>query len=446
MSRVAHADTPKPFETRAQTPTVIHDPPGTMPVHGPRFAAVTAEFFCDPHNYTSKRVYQRLMELAKRHPTRLRIVYHVYSARYAPFLAEAMAEAGAQGRFHEFAKLLLLRGSYTKQKHIPDLARAAGVDFSGIERAWKDKRHLAALRAVVAARTRRGFTIARRRVVFNGIEFSTRSSYPNIDQYENAYDEAYARGKALMAQGIPLAALHARLLRDIDDARPLTVLRRGTVDGPSPRTRRETEPRPTLVRGRVSYTGPHTRGPENARVPIVLFCSLQSSLCGRLARLLETVRTKYYAKRVRVVFHHLFDDNDPGQPSARLAHEAAMCAHDQQGFWRFVDATFAHLARRSNALPLSIAELRNRAKGAGLDVSKFIVCLESGKNAKLVDKAVAASRAAGVTRTPSLIIGGRLYEGHRTQRDLLYLIREQLRTGLLERWAPSPDSVRQGTF
>lgn len=440
--RAARGDAPKPFHKRPQTPTVTHDPPGTTPVHGPRFAVVTADFYCDPHDYKTKRLYRRLMELAKRHPTRLRIVYHVNSTRYAPFLAEAMLEAGVQGRFHEFAKALLVLGSYTKKKRIPALALASGVDFSAIERAWKDKRHVATLKASAADRERRGMTSSRHRVTFNGLELSVRSSYPTLDQFENAYDEAHTRGKALQASGTQLADLHKHLLRDIDDARAPVVLGRGVVDGPRPKTQSKTQPRPALVQGKVAYAGAHTRGPENAQVPIVLFCSMQSVWCGRLVRDLKAVRTKFYPKRVRVIFHHLFDENDPGQPGARLAHEAAMCAHDQNRFWRFFDRTYAQMYRRTSARPLSIGELKTRAKVSGLDVTQFVTCLESGKNAKVVDSAVAASRAAGVTKTPSLVIGGRLYEGTRTKRELLNLIRAELRTGLLERWAPSSSFER----
>lgn len=442
LAGTAAADAPKPFEKRPQTPTVVHDPPGTMPVHGPRFAPVTVEFFCDPHNYSTKYAYRRLMDLAKRHPTRMRIVYRIYASRYRTFLAEALLEARAQGRFHEFAKALLARGSYTRKNQIPDLARKAGVDPAGIERAWKDKRHVPAIDASRSIRTRRGITSSRRMLVFNGLELASRSYNPSLDIFENAYDEARTRANALLARGVQLADLHARLLRDVEDARPPVPLGHGTVDGPRPHTRPKKPPVPKLAQGKVAYRGVHMRGPEDARVPIVLFCSMQSIWCGRLVNQLESVRTKFYPKHVRIVFRHLFDENDPGQPSARLAHEASMCAHDQDGFWRFFDQTYGHLRRRSRAAPLSIGELKSRAQLSGLDVAKFVSCLEAGKHAKALDKAVAASRAAGITKTPSLVIGGRVYQGTRTQRDLLGLIRQQLRSGLLERWAPARASDR----
>jgi protein-disulfide isomerase len=194
--------------------------------------------------------------------------------------------------------------------------------------------------------------------------------------------------------------------------------------------------RAKLVAGKLPGHATLTRGPSDAKVTATLFCSLQSRNCARLGATLEEVR-KIYGDKVEIAFRHLFDDTDTSQPGARLAHEAALCAHEQGAFWRFYDQQVNQLRWASRVAPLSMGQLRSRAKLAQLDVEDFTRCVESARYAKTVEREVRAARKAGITKTPSLVIGGRLYVGTKSQNELMYLIRRQLRPGLLERWAPA---------
>ena len=72
----------------------------------------------------------------------------------------------------------------------------------------------------------------------------------------------------------------------------------------------------------------------------------------------------------------------------------------------------------------------------GLSETRFSSCVKSGRYAKPIRDAVAAAIKAGFRFTPSIVIGGTVYEGYIGATVITALIREQLRPGLLERMWP----------
>ncbi len=174
------------------------------------------------------------------------------------------------------------------------------------------------------------------------------------------------------------------------------------------------EPLPAKVEG-VQATGP-SKGPENAKVTIVEFSDFQCPFCGRAAQTVDQVMEQY-AGKVRLVFRHFPLDFHQEAPKA---HEASLCAHEQNKFWEYHDVLF------ENQQALGPEQLVKHATELGLDEAKFKECLDGGKHAETVQKDLAAGKSHGVSGTPAFFINGRLLSGARPVEDFKRLIDAEL--------------------
>lgn len=460
----AHADNPS-LKPRQQTVVIKHKDIGDKPIIGPRYAPVTVDFFIRLNDtYYTKNIYYRIKQLAKRHPTRMRVVFRpmphsIYSYWY---FAEAGLEAYDQGKFFEFVEALYKRRRRPNQKQLSEVAEAVGMDVERFEKALATRRHRAAWEANFnyymqrlnvrtpqepllfngkrpVSNNRRGRYSYRRRSYYM---YRWDSKYMSVDQLENSYDEAYTRGRTLLARGVPMAKLYDALIAEVDNNKPpLKILKRNIDNAPRNWLRKKTATRP--LKGKIDLSGPHTRGPQKAPVTVAFFCSLNGQYCRNMKMQVIDHLTKTYPNRVRIVFKHLFDDTYRGTRSyyrrrwkgPRMLHEASMCAHEQGAFWRYIDMIYRRYGYTYRYRIAKKPDFENFAKQLQLDTDKFVKCATSRKYKTYIDKKVKEARQANVVHTPSIIIGGRLYEGTKTPHEVLYLIRQELAPGWLRsRW------------
>jgi protein-disulfide isomerase len=143
------------------------------------------------------------------------------------------------------------------------------------------------------------------------------------------------------------------------------------------------------------------RGREGAPVKLVLFSDFQCPFCQRaepvIARLLER-----FSDDVELAWRH-YPLSIHSQ--ARLAAEAAQCAHDQNAFWQYHDALFADQSR------LQKEDLIRTAGRVGLDADLFGTCLSSRAHARDVADDAEAGDRAGVNGTPTLFVNGVAFVG-----------------------------------
>ena len=151
------------------------------------------------------------------------------------------------------------------------------------------------------------------------------------------------------------------------------------------------------VRGQQSGTEVNARGPIDAPVTVVEFCSYDSEACERMAIALETA-TAGYGDRVRVVFRHV-PAND--SPEATLRYRAALAAGYQGQFWLMHDTMFANMTRGSRQ------ELIGMARQLGLDVERLLADLESDRARASAAVDVEEAAAKGVTAVPAVVVNGR---------------------------------------
>ena len=143
-----------------------------------------------------------------------------------------------------------------------------------------------------------------------------------------------------------------------------------------------------------------TRGAANAPVTIVEFSDFQCPYCGNLYPVMKEIETKY-KDTVRVVYRQF--PLTSIHPFAQKAAEASLCAKDQNKFWEYHDSLF------ENQQALDVDALKTRAINLQMDTAAFNACLDSGKEAEVINKDILEGNKVGVTGTPAVYINGRPY-------------------------------------
>lgn len=138
----------------------------------------------------------------------------------------------------------------------------------------------------------------------------------------------------------------------------------------------------------------------NADAPLVLveFTDYQCPFCKRahdgvLAELkkkfVETGKLRFVTRNLPLSFH----------PNAEPAAHAALCALQQNQFWPMRDKLFALSAT------LSRSNYLNAAAELNLDAERFRACLDGKAFATQIAKDAKDAEAAGITGTPSFVLG-----------------------------------------
>ncbi len=148
---------------------------------------------------------------------------------------------------------------------------------------------------------------------------------------------------------------------------------------------------------KIDVKGAPSKGPKDAKLTLVLFSDFQCPYCARAHESIDAFIEQFGKKNVRVVYRHFPLDF---HPYAKLAAEAAMCAHAQGKFWEYHDKLFA------NQEQLDKKHLIQFAKELKLDVARFKKDLESHKYRKIVEKDLAFATQLSIPGTPSFFING----------------------------------------
>jgi predicted DsbA family dithiol-disulfide isomerase len=433
------APAPAAARPHGATRMIAHRTRESVPVWGLADAPVTVDFFYNVQDYQLPPVWIRLMKLSANHPQRLRIRHHLLLVGANQWLATTALEANSQGRFFELmAEVIvnpMIRSSPTRRD---ELCARAGVDLARVERADEGGWHLPAMQRAESFMRRRRVTHTRMALLFNGKQTVQQPYSMDDDKLEEAYDAAYERAQDLIDSGVEPHQVYPHLLRELDLAQPVPRVIPGQVDGFLNRRRPQQQEPHSIRLGRLQRGG-HRRGPDHARAVIHFFGSLQSRISTQTMQNLDDVREEFDGD-LAIVFHDLYDPQDPNQPSAGVAHQLMRCAEDQGSYWEAWDYHVNLITRQlTRARHLTPEDMKAMAQAISIDGDKLVACMKRGRYEKLVEADAAAARAAGIVRTPSLVIGGMLYEGSISPDGIRALVLEQLLPGMLETWAPTED-------
>src|SRR5947209_18809847 len=89
------------------------------------------------------------------------------------------------------------------------------------------------------------------------------------------------------------------------------------------------------------------------------------------------------------------------------AGAAAECASEQDRFWEYHDALFRHTAGRDQGV-FTPSHLKQYAREMALDTDSFASCVDPGRYQGWIRSQTELGRELGVTRTPTLVVNGRL--------------------------------------
>jgi protein-disulfide isomerase len=155
------------------------------------------------------------------------------------------------------------------------------------------------------------------------------------------------------------------------------------------------------VDSKVSYAFPAgglSVGRDNAPLVLVEYTDYQCPFCQRFqngafaqikTNYIDTGKLRFVSRDFPLEFHE----------NARRAAVAGRCAAEQGKYWEMRQTIFA------NSGQLQADEILDDAGKSSLDVTKFKACVDSNKYKAVIDKDIAEGTAAGVTGTPSFVLG-----------------------------------------
>jgi protein-disulfide isomerase len=152
----------------------------------------------------------------------------------------------------------------------------------------------------------------------------------------------------------------------------------------------------------------YVKGAESAPVEITEYADYQCPFCQTFAtlqmptieeRLIRTGRLRWRYRDFPLQQHQF----------ARLAAHAAACGDEQGKYWEMHDRIYEGQGQWSAGD--ADDHFRDYARAIGLDLGRYDECMQSGKYAGRIQASVEEGVRAGVSSTPTLLVGGRLYQG-----------------------------------
>jgi len=153
----------------------------------------------------------------------------------------------------------------------------------------------------------------------------------------------------------------------------------------------------------------YVKGSSDAPVEITEFADYQCPFCQTFATLQMPTIEDRLIKSGRLRWRYR-DFPLQQHPYARLAAHSAACADEQGKYWEQHEKIYDNQAEWSvarDATPL----LRNYARAVDLDLGRYDACMKAGKYAGRIQASLNEGVQLGVSSTPTLLVGNRLYRG-----------------------------------
>jgi protein-disulfide isomerase len=164
----------------------------------------------------------------------------------------------------------------------------------------------------------------------------------------------------------------------------------------------------------------YVKGSSDAPVEITEYADYQCPFCQTFATLQMPTIEDRLIKSGRLRWRYR-DFPLQQHPFARLAAHSAACADEQGKYWEQHEQIYqnqSEWAEVRDAGPL----FRNYARAAGLDLGRYDSCMKSGKYAGRIQASLNEGVALGVSSTPTLLVGGRLYQGRLDSDAIIKLV------------------------
>lgn len=153
----------------------------------------------------------------------------------------------------------------------------------------------------------------------------------------------------------------------------------------------------------VGYGKLPVKGNVDAKVAIIEFADFRCPFCERFYQDAEQQLIKNYVDsgKAKFAFRHF----EFLGPASITAGNGAECANEQGKFWEYHDYLYKNQPPESDISLFNTDKLTSVASGLGLDAIKFKSCLDATKYNQNLTQDQIDGQAAGVTGTPSVVIG-----------------------------------------
>jgi protein-disulfide isomerase len=164
----------------------------------------------------------------------------------------------------------------------------------------------------------------------------------------------------------------------------------------------------------------YVKGSADAPVEITEFADYQCPFCQTFATLQMPTIEERLIKTGRLRWRYRDFPLQQHQYSRLAAHSAA-CAEEQGKFWEQHQRIYEGQSEWSAS---SDAEdiFRGYAKSNGLDLKRYDDCMRSGRYAGRIQASYEEGTRLGVSSTPTLLIGNRLYQGRFDSDAITHLV------------------------
>lgn len=142
------------------------------------------------------------------------------------------------------------------------------------------------------------------------------------------------------------------------------------------------------------------RGAANAKITLIEYSDYECPFCGRFHPTMQQIMEDYDGEVNWVYRHYPLSFH----PNAQKAAEASECILEEKGneaFWVYSDAIFETTISLGSLTPDAIDEA---AEAAGVNMTTFGECLDSGKMAQKVSDQMTSASQVGVSGTPGTFI------------------------------------------
>jgi protein-disulfide isomerase len=164
----------------------------------------------------------------------------------------------------------------------------------------------------------------------------------------------------------------------------------------------------------------YIKGSPDAPVEITEFADYHCPFCQTFATLQMPTLDERLIKTGRVRWRYR-DFPLQQHPFARLAAHSAACADEQGKYWEQHQRVYEGQSEWAGARNAA-AIFRNYAKSADLDLNRYDSCMKAGKYAGRIQASYNEGVQLGVSSTPTLLVGDRLYRGRFDSDALIKLV------------------------
>ncbi|MBA3461682.1 MAG: hypothetical protein H0T46_17090 [Deltaproteobacteria bacterium] len=435
---------PPAQQLKGEVVRVEHYDPATVPSRGPQNALVTVELFFAPsvNNVQRLPAYRQLEALQAKHPTRIRVIYRVMQRTAqppGPQLPTLALEAYAQGKFFEFVTAIHASRSTLTRDQMIEIGKKVGLDPQRLDKAISEDRY----RDVIVANERRlerlrGTTAPM--VFFNDKPMRTALSSIGEGEYETAYLDAYDRARDMIDRGVDpkqlMAAFDAEVLRSVQ---PLVITTGPSDDDLEGESSDHPLANPPLKLAGLPSLGSPLPGDRGSPVPVVIVCRPSSPECLLLMRSIHNAHNTYRGE-IKIIWAPWFEVSRDDSAELAMLGDAALCAEtnssspddlDISPGWQWVIETYA-LIQKAHGRRIPPQKLIDDV-AAKLRVESKALSTCRARLAGATLEWITEARRSGVTSSPAVVIGGRIYHGLTDPTIIQQLIEAELAPGVLGR-------------